>query len=129
MCHPQIIHARDAILATAVKEEPMREYLSNTTLMQRVVLSIIGIIELLLIVRFIIVLFPHTPDVLPNAFYRISNLLVAPFKDIAGHQTYNIDGYTFAHIIDKAALIAIVVYALIGFGMMVFLSRTTKKDV
>jgi uncharacterized protein YggT (Ycf19 family) len=84
--------------------------------MLRLLSAILGIIEVLVGLRFVFRLFGANPDnAIVNAVYNWSTPFVAPFAGIFGQSaTVTNTGLTTTGVFDWTALIALVVYGLIA---------------
>jgi len=95
----------------------------------RILAVIIGIIEVIIGLRFILLLVGANPNSqFVSWIYSWSNPLVAPFAGIFGqHATVTAAGQGIAaqSIFDWTALIALVIYGLIGYVIARFTVHTT----
>jgi hypothetical protein len=95
---------------------------SGATQAERVVSLIVGIVEVLLAARLILALLGANPsNGLVNLVYSITKPLIAPFVGIFGSPTLGISNF------ETATLVAMVVYALIGWGINAAI-RLNRKD-
>jgi YggT family protein len=86
----------------------------------RIVMFVFGVIELLILVRFALLLFgANTQSMFVQWVHQISGIFMAPFNAIFGTQTVN--GATF----EWSALVAIAVYALIAWLIVALLRAVT----
>ena len=85
-----------------------------------VVWFVVGVVEIFIAARFLVKLFgasAHSAFV--NFIYQVSSPLVAPFTGIFG------DTGTRTNTFETASLVAIVVYAVIGWGIVVLIRIVT----
>lgn len=79
-----------------------------------------GLVNVLIALRFVLrLLGASTQSAFVNAIYAVSAPLVAPFHGIFGDSAVNTSYF------ETAALVAIVVYALIGWGLIVLVRIMT----
>jgi hypothetical protein len=79
-----------------------------------------GVVNVLIGLRFVLrLLGASTQSAFVNAIYAVSAPLVAPFHGIFG------DSATNGNYFETAALVAIVIYALIGWGLIVLVRILT----
>ena len=94
---------------------------SGQSVATNVVWYIVGIIEILVALRFVLKIFGANPS---NGFvdfiYKISGVLTAPFDSIFG-VTNNVSGDVHS-VFEPSILVAAVVYALIGWGIVKLLN-------
>lgn len=91
----------------------------------RVVYWVFGVIEAIIAARFVLRLLGANPAARFTAFvYRLSSALIAPF--LAVFPTPHVQGAVF----DWSALLAIVVYALVAWGIVALIyAARPRKDV
>jgi uncharacterized protein YggT (Ycf19 family) len=78
----------------------------------QIVYTIGGIVEVLILIRIILELFAANPDAgFSNLIYTITALLVAPFQGVFPTPQ------SHGSILDLAAVLAIIVYALLAWGI------------
>jgi len=81
---------------------------------------IIGVLDVLIAGRFLLKLFgASSQSSFVNLIYGVSSPLVAPFHGIFGSSG------TATYVFEPAALVAIIVYALIGWGLIVLIRIST----
>ncbi len=78
----------------------------------QIIYLILGIVESLLIIRFVLKLLAANPDAaFTNAIYGLTDPMVTPFNGVfSTPQTHNV-------VLDLAAVLAMIVYALVGWGI------------
>lgn len=78
----------------------------------QIIYLILGIVESLLIIRFVLKLLAANPDAaFTNAIYGLTDPIVTPFNGVfATPQTHSV-------VLDLAAVLAMIVYALVGWGL------------
>ena len=85
-----------------------------------IVWFIIGAVEVLVAARFLGKLFGASAQSdFVHLIYQVSGVLVAPFAGIFG------DTASKTNVFETASLVAIVVYAVIGWGLVVFIRIAT----
>lgn len=79
----------------------------------QIIYLILGIAESLLIIRFVMKLLAANPDAaFTNTIYGLTDPMVSPFNGVfATPQTHNV-------VLDLAAVLAMIVFALIGWGLV-----------
>lgn len=88
----------------------------------RIVTFIFSLIELLILIRFILLLFgANTQSGFVQWIHQTSGIFMAPFVAIFGNQTFN--GATF----EWAAVVAIAVYALIAWLIVAMIGALTPN--
>lgn len=81
---------------------------------------IVGVVDIFVAARFLGKLFgASSQSAFVNFIYQVSSPMVAPFKGIFG------DGGTSTNSFETASLVAIVVYAVIGWGLVVLIRIMT----
>jgi hypothetical protein len=89
----------------------------------RVVWFIFGVIEVLIAIRFVLrMLGASTTAGFVRMVYGVSDVFMAPFRTIFG--TQHVSGATF----EWSALVAIAVYALIAWGIVVLIRTVVPRD-
>jgi len=90
---------------------------------QRAIWFIVGVINILLITRFILLLLGANLDAgFVEFIYSITNPLVAPFVGIFGTPTYG------QFMLDWSSLLAIIVYSLIALGIVKAMTLSRPHD-
>jgi hypothetical protein len=94
----------------------------------RIVMTILGVLEILLALRFVLKLIAANPDTGFSGFiYGITGLFIAPFNALLGTPTYG------ASSIEVNTLIAMAVYALafwvLGRVVQIAADRSTSRTV
>ena len=88
----------------------------------RVVMFVFGVIELLLIVRFFLLLVgANTQTGFVQWIHDVSGIFMAPFNAILGIQTIN------GRVFEWSALVAIVVYAVIAWLIVALIRTLTPR--
>lgn len=104
---------RDDGTAVAQKRVTRTAQTSGVVLAQRVIWFIVGVINVLLITRFILLLLGANRDAgFVDFIYWVTSPLVAPFVGIFGEPTYG------RFMFDWSSLIAIAVYTLLAWGIV-----------
>lgn len=89
----------------------------------RLIYLIVGIVEAFIVLRiFLLLLGANTGSAFVDAVYGISDIFVAPF--------YGIFGYTptfGASVFDLSSLVALLVYALIGWALVYVVSIGSRR--
>ncbi len=97
---------------------------SGVVILQRIVWFIVGVINALLAIRFVLLLLGanHSAGFV-DFIYGITSIFVAPFVGIFGEPTYG------KFMFDVSSLLAIVIYSLIAWGIvkLVTLSRPHEE--
>lgn len=97
---------------------------SGRVMAVRVVWFIVGVINVLIAIRFVLLLLGanHAAGFV-DLIYGITDVLVAPFTGIFGQPTYG------SSVFEISSLLAIVIYSLIGYGItkLITLGRTTTE--
>ncbi len=84
---------------------------------RKVVYFILGLVDILLIIRFILRLLGANPaNEFVKIIYAITNALLWPFSGIFSSAVFN--GIETKSVMEPATLIAIVVYALVAWGIV-----------
>lgn len=101
-----------------------REYRASVEdVVVRVINFVIGVIIAFIALRFVFALFGANPDAgIVRFIYGVSGIFMAPF--IAIFQTDRIAGATF----EWSSLVAILVYALIGWGLTALVRALSPRD-
>ena len=105
---------------TAVVQETQRVHTDSSVdskiTAQNVISYIVGIIETLLAIRFVLKLFgANSASGFVHFIYSVTNILTMPFDRIFGVTTA-VTGETRS-VFEPSILVAMVVYALIGYGI------------
>ncbi|HEV2404434.1 MAG TPA: YggT family protein [Ktedonobacterales bacterium] len=80
---------------------------------ERIIYFILGIIETLLVIRLVLKLLAANPNAgFSNLIYGVTNPLVAPFQGVFP------DAGAHSGVLELAALLAIIVYALLAWGIV-----------
>ena len=88
----------------------------------RVVSYVFGVVEVLIAIRFVLLLLGANPAAGFVAFiYSVSGIFMAPF--VAVFQTQTAAGATF----EWSALVALAVYALIAWGIVTLITAVTPR--
>lgn len=109
---------------TGVDEAPKKTSKRESTgvqTVQQVIYWILGILEILLVSRFVLRLFGANPN---SAFvdwiYNLSAIFVAPFQGI--FPTSATDGAVTTAVFEPATLVAIIFYAVLAWGIAKLIS-------
>ena len=90
--------------------------------LSRVVMFVFGVIEVLIGIRFVLKLFGANAEAgFVKLIYAVSDVFMAPFNAIFG--TQHVSGGT----IEWSALVAIVVYALIAWGLVALIRAVSPR--
>ena len=90
---------------------------------QRIIWFIVGLINILLAIRFILLLLGANRDAgFVDFIYGITSPLVAPFVGIFGEPTYG------RFMLDWSSLLAMVIYTLIAWGIVKLLTLSRPQD-
>jgi len=122
---PEKVDVQDGDLQKAVDYEMhVKDYRAY-----RLVYFVLGVIEVLLILRFFFKLLAANPQ---NAFvslvYGITNMLMLPFNTIFRPTAAATE--TVARVFEPASIVAMIVYALLAAGIskLLFIMRTKPKN-
>lgn len=97
---------------------------SGTWLFTRLIYWVLGVIEVLLILRFGLKLFGANPDAAFTEFvYQISAPFMAPFEAVFG--VNQVEGAVF----EWSVLLAMLVYALIAWGLVTLIESVAPKTM
>lgn len=101
-----------------------REYRAPwENVLARVVSFIIGVIITFIALRFVLLLFGANPGAgFVQLVYAVSDIFMAPF--VAIFRTQRVENATF----EWSALVAIAVYALIGWGLLALIRALTPRE-
>jgi hypothetical protein len=95
----------------AVMSDPYAQRRGTASRVTQAIYLIFGIVEALLVIRFVLKLLGANAEAgFASLMYRISTPLVAPFVGLFGTSQLN------GMVLELEALVAIVVYGLIGWG-------------
>lgn len=83
---------------------------------QDIIWLIVGIIELLLVVRFVLLLFGARLVPITNLVYSLSSLFIAPFEGIFKTIAFGLG------VLDISVIVAMLVYSFIGWGVAALIS-------
>lgn len=96
---------------------------SGVVVAQRIIWFFVGVITALLALRFVLLLLAANRDAgFVDFIYTVSGLFVAPFIGIFGEPTYG------QSVLEVSSLLAIAVYALIGWGLAKLVTLTRPKE-
>lgn len=96
---------------------------SGIVIVQRVIWFFVGVITVLLALRFVLLLLAANRDAgFVDFIYTLSGLFVAPFIGIFGEPTYG------QSVLEVSSLLAIVVYALVGWGLVKLVTLTRPRE-
>lgn len=97
--------------------------MSSVVLAQRIVWLIVGFINALIALRFVLLLLGANRDVpFMDFVYSVSAPFVAPFVGIFGEPSYG------RSVFEVSSILAIVVYLLIGLGIVKLLTVARPQD-
>lgn len=97
--------------------------MSYIVLAQRIVWLIVGIVNVLIGLRFIFLLLGANPDAgFTDFVYSVSAPFVAPFVGIFGEPVYG------KSVFEISSLLAILIYVLIGIGIAKLLTLARPQD-
>lgn len=106
-----------------------RQTVSTTTqvpgsvMAQRIVWFIVGLINILIAIRFVLLLLGANNDAgFVEFIYSITNILVAPFIGIFGAPTIGVS------VFEISSLLAILIYSLIGWGITKLITLTRPRS-
>lgn len=100
-----------------------RKSISGVVLAQRIIWFIIGVINTIIGLRFVLLLFGANRDVpFTDFIYRISEPLVAPFAGMFGQPVYG------RAVFELSSLFAMLIYTLIGIGIAKALTIARPQD-
>ena len=95
---------------------------SGAVIAQRIVWFIVGVIDAIIAIRFVLLLLGANHDAgFVDFVYSISNPLVAPFTGIFGQPTYGVS------VFEISSLLAIIIYTLIGWGIVKLIGLTRPR--
>lgn len=102
-----------SVQSTEVREHtPEVVAVGGATVAQRVISYIVGILEALLMIRFFLALFgASTGNSFVNFIYSLTHPFVMPFEGIFGASTLGVSQF------ETATVVAMIIYALIGWGL------------
>jgi hypothetical protein len=104
---------------TVVRSAPT----SGVVIAQRVIWFFVGVITVLLALRFVLLLLGANRDAgFVDFVYTVSGMFVAPFVGIFGEPTYG------QSVLEISSLLAIVIYALIGWGLAKLITLTRPRE-
>ncbi len=96
---------------------------SGVVVAQRIIWFFVGVIVALLALRFILLLLAANRDAgFVDFVYTVSSLFVAPFVGIFGEPTYG------QSVLEVSSILAVVIYALIGWGLVKLLTLTRPHE-
>jgi predicted trehalose synthase len=96
----------------AVISDPYAQRRGIASKVTQAIYLIFGIVEALLVIRFVLKLLGANPEVgFASLIYRLSSPLVAPFVGLFGTPQMN------GMVLELEALVAIVVYGLVAWGL------------
>jgi|GEM_PF-4271817 len=110
---------------TFEREEPRKRYFSRNRTGdscsavyrgQEIAWFIVGVIELLLVLRFVLMLFGARLVPVTDLIYGLSNPIVAPFEGIFRTMSSG------PGVLDISAIVAMLVYMFIGWGIAALIS-------
>lgn len=110
---------------TAVQRQTVarNSHVSSAVIMQRVVWFIIGFINVVIAMRFVLLLLGANRGAAFTDFvYSLSAPFVAPFVGIFGEPVYG------QSVFEVSSLLAIAVYTLIGWGIAKLITLTRPQD-
>jgi hypothetical protein len=97
-------------------------------LAQRIIYYILGVLEVLLVFRFIFKLLGANPQSsFISLIYTLTGALLAPFFGI--FKPFVTKGIESQSVMEPATLIGLLVYALIAWGLVQLLELRRKKDI
>lgn len=106
----------------------MSKVLEGHDLAKRIVYYVLGILEVLLLFRFLFKLLGANPgSVFVNFVYALSNVFLAPFTGIF-RSSYT-QGLETRAVFEPATLIAMAIYALLAYGIVRFLELQKRKEI
>lgn len=95
---------------------------SGAVVAARIVWFIVGVIDALIAIRFVLLLLGANHDAgFVDFIYSVTNVLIAPFIGIFGTPAYG------QSVFDISSLLAIVIYTLIGWGIVKLISLTRPR--
>lgn len=96
---------------------------SNIVIAQRVIWFIVGLVSVIIALRFVFLLLGANQGVsFTDLIYSMSAPLVAPFVGIFGEPAYG------QSVFEVSSLLAIVIYVLIGWGVTKLLTLARPQD-
>jgi hypothetical protein len=97
--------------------------LSGVGVAQRIVWFIVGVIDALIAIRFILLLLGANRDAgFVDFIYGITGGLVAPFTGIFGQPTFG------SFMFDWSSVLAVIVYTLIAWGVVKLITLTRPRE-
>lgn len=97
--------------------------LSGVAITQRVIWFIVGVIDVLIAIRFALLLLGANQSAgFVDFIYGITGIFVAPFVGIFGEPTYG------SFMFEWSSILAILVYTLIGWGIVKLVTLTRPQD-
>lgn len=97
--------------------------MSSIVLAQRIVWFIVGVVNVMIALRFVLLLLGANPDAgFTDFIYSTSAPLVAPFVGIFGEPAYG------KSVFEISSLLAILVYVLVGLGIAKLLTLARPQD-
>lgn len=97
--------------------------MSPVVMLQRLVWLIVGFINVIIALRFVFLLLGANRDAaFTDMIYSLSEPLVAPFSGIFGEPVYG------QSVFEVSSLLAIVIYTLIGLGIVKLLTVARPQD-
>jgi hypothetical protein len=96
---------------------------SGVVVAQRFVWFVVGIIDALIAIRFVLLLLGANQSAgFVDFIYGITNVLVAPFVGIFGQPTFG------SFVFDWSSILAVIVYSLIALGIVKLITLTRPQD-
>ena len=97
--------------------------LSGIAIVQRIIWFIVGVIDVLIAIRFALLLLGANQSAgFVDFIYGITSIFVAPFVGIFGEPTYG------QFMFEWSSLLAIAVYTLIAWGAVKLITLTRPRD-
>ena len=96
---------------------------SGVVVAQRFVWFVVGIIDALIAIRFVLLLLGANQSAgFVDFIYGVTNVLVAPFVGIFGQPTFG------SFVFDWSSILAVIVYSLIALGIVKLITLTRPQD-
>jgi len=97
--------------------------LSGISVAQRIIWFIVGVIDVLIAIRFVLLLLGANQSAgFVDFIYGITGVLVAPFVGIFGEPVYG------KFVFEWSSVLAVVVYSLIAWGIVKLITLTRPRD-
>ena len=129
MAREVITTDREVVETQPVAARAVEPRVSGSSAAANIIYVVVGILEVLLLFRFVFQLLGANPNSgFVNFIYALTGLFVAPFYGIFGRPVTS-DGTVTTSVFDPSTLVAMVVYALVGWAIVKLLLATRRPAV